>query len=105
MGWDVPFSDEGAWSVPADSDAAAPCVGIGGYRKHGDASASSLPKPLRTLLSLREFLIGCYYPGHTSAQRPAESFFIDTNFTAQPSAAANYFVELRNTRNCEEEQS
>jgi len=42
-GWDVPLSDEGAWSVPVESEAAAPCVGIGWYRKHVDSSVFSLP--------------------------------------------------------------
>ena len=32
-GWDVPLSDEGAWSVPAKCEAVAPFVWINWYRK------------------------------------------------------------------------
>ena len=34
VGWDDPFSDEGAWIVPVESGAAARYVWIGWYRKH-----------------------------------------------------------------------
>jgi hypothetical protein len=30
-GWDVPFSDEGAWSVPVECEATAPYAWIGWY--------------------------------------------------------------------------
>jgi hypothetical protein len=60
VGWDNPLSDKGAWIVPAESEAQAPFVWMNWYRKHIDSSAPSLPKQLRTLLSLRGFLIDCY---------------------------------------------
>jgi hypothetical protein len=43
VGWDDPFSDEGAWIVPAESEAAARFARIRWYRKHVDARVSSLP--------------------------------------------------------------
>ena len=60
VGWDDPLSEARAWIVPAESEAAAAFAWINWYRKHTDAKVSSLPKPLRTLLSLRTILIDCY---------------------------------------------
>ncbi len=68
VGWDDPLSDEGAWIVPAESDAATAFVWISWYRKHGDSRTSSLTKQLRTVQSSREFLIGCFQPGQSTVR-------------------------------------
>jgi hypothetical protein len=64
VGWDDPLKEERLWIVPAESEAAAAFVRIGGYRKPGDSNVLALPevgpKQLRTLLSLRTILIDCY---------------------------------------------
>jgi hypothetical protein len=59
VGWDDPFSDEGVWVVPAESEAAAAFVWTTGIESTAIRTYPLLTKQLRTRLSLRAILIGC----------------------------------------------
>ena len=60
MGWDDPFSDEGAWIVPADSEAAAPFVWTTGIEsmgtKRGQALWGALGSDLSFMLLLEKLI-------------------------------------------------